>query len=204
MARSTFSILLCIFVTVVPVLAGNRAWEPKIRDAAPVISVRDPGLLTGSNNASFKSSQSASPQKRWVAIKPGPGNADAKLWPNKEITYCFEDADSLAALFDDLLQAEQLWHDQGLSKNFKWTQGSATFCENSDNRSKFLLISYNTEGKLATTVGLPPLQEGTTAGPTMKLSDSLDVGHLNVVPNYAHVSTNILPSFWDYLTLWGV
>lgn len=188
MANALFSFWLAIALIAFPVLAGNRAWEPSNRHTMEVKSLRDPAVLTGQNKTTSRRSVSAKSDKRWMTIKPGSNDADAKIWPNHQITYCFENTAARDATFDDLKEAKQLWYDTGLSEAFKWTQGSDAFCANTANRSKYLLIMYNTVGRLGTSVGLPPLRDGVNAGPLMRLSDSTEVGMMNVVANYAHVS----------------
>lgn len=187
MANSFFSFCLALSLIATPVLAGNRAWEPPIRGGHTTeeLSFQDPLAFTEQNETSSR--RSLSPQKRWITIKPGKNSADAKLWPNREITYCFETAAARTGTFDDLKNAKQLWTNSGLSEAFKWTQGSDSFCADTSNRSKFLLIKFDSNGGMGTTVGLPALLEGSTAGPTMRLTDSLEMGMMNVVANYAHV-----------------
>lgn len=171
---------LC-FVFAAGVHAGSRSWQPPIRRSPDSYATID-DLATGRDNKT----DSLTAAKRWITIKPGDNDADVKLWPNREITYCFADTDAETATFNDLREAQQLWHNSGLSENFKWTRGSASVC--AGDRSKYLRIEFDANGELGTTVGLPALREETNvAGPTMRLSNSLLKGHRNVVVNYAHV-----------------
>ncbi len=188
MANSFFSFCLALSVIATPVLAGNRAWELPVRGGHTTeeVSFQDPLAFTEQNET--LSRRSLSLEKRWITIRPGKDAADDKLWPDREITYCFDTAAARTATFNDLKDAKQLWTNSGLSEAFKWTLGTDSFCSDSSNRAKFLLIKFDSNGGMGTTVGIPAILAGSSAnGPTMQLTDSLEMGMMNVVANYAHV-----------------
>ncbi|KAM5467393.1 hypothetical protein MauCBS54593_005361 [Microsporum audouinii] len=130
--------------------------------------------------------------KRAISIAPGSENADDRIWPNMNVLYCFEKKtwpdrggkSTKEILFNDLVEARDLWYQQGLPESFKWTELDDNAC-NTFKRSEYLRIEFNTEGMLSSTVGVQP-SDPLSEGPRMLLSDSLEVGMLNVVVNYAH------------------
>ncbi|KAL8730075.1 MAG: hypothetical protein Q9166_004274 [cf. Caloplaca sp. 2 TL-2023] len=123
-------------------------------------------------------------EKRYFIIQP---QGTLRVWPNAEIRYCFDSDQTRQRLLYSLQAARDRWYAAGLPENrFKLTEVSASECK--DRRSEVLLITYNTEGRLATTPGLPPLDANDPEykGPSMTLSDSTNVGMLEVIANYAH------------------
>ncbi|KAL8790426.1 MAG: hypothetical protein Q9213_000578 [Squamulea squamosa] len=123
-------------------------------------------------------------EKRYFIIQP---QGTYRVWPNAEIRYCFDSDQSKQRLLYNLQAAMARWYAAGLPEaRFKLTEVSASECKNK--RSEVLLISYNTEGVLSTTPGLPPLDANDPEykGPTMTLSDSTSIGMLEIIANYAH------------------
>jgi hypothetical protein len=196
MARHVLALVLAIALTAVPVHGGSRAWESSI--SYRVEALTDPVPLVGENATMAGGSPPAAHinHKRYITIKPGTGNADYRLWQGGTIKYCFEDKTwpekgdltTRQILFNDLRQARDLWTQAGLPESFGWQEMDANACNNPDRRFEFLLIQYNTREKMATTVGIHPTISADTpsVGPRMLLSDSQEIGMLNVVSNYAH------------------
>lgn len=190
--------------------AGNRAWEPSIYHAKAVVAARD---LSGVNNIYFNGTNVSSDyhahQKRFFGINnPAVTGPYPRLWPNGNIDACFEQRSHLhqgqnkatrAILYDNLITARELWRQEGLDDkdgNFRFTilGDDDPRCERSQ-RSTHLLIMYAGEGvrKISTTVGVDQPQAAPESdrpdsdlGPTMILTDVLDIGMENVVANYAH------------------
>ncbi|KAF5669069.1 zinc-dependent metalloprotease [Fusarium circinatum] len=109
-------------------------------------------------------------------------NAGAHRWPDKTISYAFstdEAKEKLEKIFED---AKNIWN-QLIAKGFKYKKLSLSNCR--ARRRECLMIHYNDQGKLRTTVGLRPLDEE-FEGPNMHLSDKRDVGNLNRASNAAH------------------
>ncbi|KAK2841525.1 hypothetical protein FQN49_006174 [Arthroderma sp. PD_2] len=187
MAVNFLAILLAIIFISLPVLGGNQAWEPSIKLASSL-------HFTNSTEAGVDTTETTlvPHEKRGITIRPRGSDADYQIWPNMEIKYCFEDRtfderdgkSTREIVFNDLVEARELWHIHGLPRSFNWVELGDSDC-NEGNRANYLLIVFNTDGRLGTTVGMPP-KTGYQVGPRMTLSDSLNVGMLNVIANYAH------------------
>lgn len=188
MAIFALSLTLALALTAVPVRAGCQAWESSVTFALTEKLAADPTALDEGNATHIN-------RKRYITIKPGADAHQNRHWPKGVITYCFETKtwperggkSTREILFEDLRNARDLWYQAGLPESFDWKEGSSDFCKDPSKRPDFLLIRFNTEGKLATTPGVPPRNEDSlNVGPRMMLSDATDVGMLNIVSNYAH------------------
>ncbi|KAF5970875.1 zinc-dependent metalloprotease [Fusarium coicis] len=127
--------------------------------------------------------------KRAVSLKASDNddNAGAYRWPKKTISYAYrndEAEDKLKTIFED---AKSLWN-QLIVKGFKYEKLSRSECR--ARRKECLLIHYNDQGVLSTTVGLRPLDED-FEGPNMHLSDKRDVGNLKELA-MQHMSLDML------------
>jgi hypothetical protein len=146
------------------VQAGSRVWEIPATTA--------------------KSSSSVI-MERAVVIKPygDPNdNAGMRCWPEKTLTYAFEN-EEVEEKLDRLFEAgKRIWN-QLTDKGFQYKKIKAKKC--SAHRSDCLMVRYNDLGLLRTTVGLPSV-EGNYVGPTMHLSDLVEVGNLDAAVNAAH------------------
>ncbi|KAG7286883.1 hypothetical protein NEMBOFW57_009201 [Staphylotrichum longicolle] len=207
--------LVAIILAATGVEAGSRLWQPRITHAkaavAAGIAVRDLSGVTNIyfNGTNFSSTQHGH-QKRYFGLNTPSGSSDyPRLWPNGNIDACFDTAththngvngvSTRDILYDNLIAARELWRQAGLDDK----GGSFQFNILADNdpgcaralRSTHLLIIYAGENvrKMSSTVGvIQPLGEpGGTGpslylGPSMTLTDILDIGMMNVVANYAH------------------
>ncbi|KAF5614763.1 zinc-dependent metalloprotease [Fusarium sp. NRRL 52700] len=189
MHLSSLSILLPLLVSCAQ--AGSHFWE-----ASHATPERTDGVLS----------------KRAVSIKASDksDNAGAHRWPEKTISYAYstdEAEEKLEAIFED---AKGLWN-QLIVNGFKYKKLKLSKCK--ARRSECLMIHYNDQDKLRTTVGLRPLDED-FEGPSMHLSDKLDVGNLNRASNAAHELGNAwglwhehqVPEWWGQSTAdeyWG-
>ncbi|KAH7240705.1 uncharacterized protein BKA55DRAFT_518055 [Fusarium redolens] len=134
--------------------------------------------------ATSKASHGAA-SKRAVSIWPSDDphdNAGVRRWPEKTVTYAFSTTEAETKLEKILEGAKKLWNQLNV-KGFKYEKLELKKCK--ARRSECMIIYYNNEGKLLTSVGLQPLDD-TFKGPYMHLSDRLDVGNLNPVVNAAH------------------
>ena len=216
--------LVAILLAATGVEAGSRLWQPPITHAkaavAAGIAVRD---LSGVNNIYFNGTNVSSTQhghqKRYFGLSTPSGSSDyPRLWPNGNIDACFDTAththkgvngvSTRDILYDNLIAARELWRQAGLDDK----GGNFQFNILPDNdpgcaralRSTHLLIIYAGENvrKMTSTVGviLPLGEPGGTGdslylGPSMTLTDILDIGMMNVVANYAHeMGVSNLPS----------
>lgn len=210
---SPFSLgVVSLLLAVSGVDAGSRAWQPPIVHAKAAIAVRD---VSGINNIYSNGTNGSSHhhahthQKRYYGItNPANTGPYPRLWPNGNIDACFEQVShthkgetktTRQILYDDLITARELWRGSGLDDK----DGHFQFNILADNdpgcarelRSTHLFIQYAGEGvrQMSTTVGVDqpraapesnkPLKD---LGPSMTLTDILDIGMENVVANYAH------------------
>ncbi|KAF5549993.1 zinc-dependent metalloprotease [Fusarium mexicanum] len=158
------SFLLVIASLASYVQAGNPLWE-----ISPATSMASHG----------------SASKRAVSIVPSDDphdNAGVRRWPKKTLTYAFSTADAEKKLGRILEEAKKLWNQLSV-EGFQYEKLELKKCQG--RRSECMIIYYNNDGKLLTSVGLQPLDD-TFDGPYMHLSDKNDVGNLNPVVNVAH------------------
>ncbi|EWY85782.1 hypothetical protein FOYG_12888 [Fusarium oxysporum NRRL 32931] len=158
------SLLLMIQSLVSYVQAGSPLWEISL--------------------ATSKTSHGAV-LKRAVSIWPSDDphdNAGMRRWPEKTVTYAFSTTDAEKKLDRILEEAKKLWNKLNV-EGFKYKKLELKKCK--ARRSECMIIYYNNDGKLLTSVGLPPL-DNNFEGPYMHLSDKEDVGNLNPVVNVAH------------------
>ncbi|KAL8801881.1 MAG: hypothetical protein Q9182_004170 [Xanthomendoza sp. 2 TL-2023] len=142
------------------------------------------GLWERSTNSIAAGKEAATLEKRYFIMEPR--NA-LRVWPNAEIKYCFENEQTKQTLLYNLQAGMMKWYAAGLPEDrFKLTEVSAAECRN--RRSEVLRITYNTDGILATTPLIQPLDANDPdyVGPSMTLSDRTDIGMLDVIANFAH------------------
>lgn len=113
--------------------------------------------------------------KRWVTV----GSKETALWPNREIRYCFQDAEDKALLGDLVRAGMQLWYTAGLPETFKMTEVSPSECQSK--RLDVLLVKYHSNNLLTT-----PAKPKGVYEPSMTLNDRDDMGMLHVISNIAH------------------
>lgn len=182
------TLLVALSLAPAVVYAGNRAWESSIKYTNNSV-LTNRVLPVRGNGTTAKGSWDDSHinNKRYLAIKPGKGDWDAETWPDAVIKYCFESDATKEKYFDDLIEARNLWYRANLPEEFGFEPMDDATCRDVAKRGQFLMI-HDSQG-LATTVGIPVSQAKSTTlkrGPTMNLTDSLEVGLLNRVANYAH------------------
>lgn len=148
-----------------PAQAGSRHWE------TPLTHSHVNGDISG---------------KRAISVLPSKADDDGYtgIWPDKTITYAFEDSEAETKLRPMFHQAQQVW--AVLQQNdFKYKEVSIRKCRR--NRGKCLVIKYNDQGKLSSVIGVPPVKGGQDyEGPIMNLSDDPNMGNLDLNVNAAH------------------
>ncbi len=207
--------LVALLLAATGVEAGSRLWQPPIKHAkaavAAAITVRD---LSGVNNIYSNVTNVSSPQhghqKRYFGLNTPSDSPDyPHLWPGGNINACYDTATFTHngetgktvrdILHTDLLAARELWRlngldDKGDTFKFNILPDGDPGCAQAL-RSTHLLILYAGEGvrKMATSVGMTrpagapgPDADTLVLGPTMTLTDILDIGMGNPVANYAH------------------
>jgi hypothetical protein len=166
------------------VLGGSRFWEAKA-----------PNRRTNStpDYQAFETHNSTSSlMKRALSIESRPNDKGApRLWPNKKIKYHFEDPENsrLKGLWQGAIE---LWAPLK-AHGFSYEEVSS-YNDWKDNRDTVLLIKYNTEGKLLSTLGIPVINEAanggnpaeTDLGPVTTLSDNEGIGQDDIHANIAH------------------
>lgn len=158
------SLLLLVPLYASHVQAGSQLWETSTV------------MPEGSENAMWKRAVSI------VASDDPYNNAGTRRWPEKTITYAFSNKEAEQKLGRILEDAKKLWNQLKVN-GFDYKEVDLRKCR--AGRSECMLIHYNNDGKLRTTVGLQALDTN-FEGPYMHLSDRLDVGNLDVVVNVAH------------------
>ncbi|KAK2760015.1 hypothetical protein FQN54_002751 [Arachnomyces sp. PD_36] len=214
MALNLLAVSIVALLAAAPVHGGSRSWESSI-SYVRVPAFEPPDTLVYDNSTFTDGPPNASNNhKRWVSIKPESGGSGNRPWPNGIVKYCFERRTwpiddqvktTKQILFDDLQTARDLWYGAGLPQDkFGWEEMSEADCKDKNKRHEFVLISYNTDGILKTTPGVPPYR-ASGVGPIMVLSDTIQHGMLDVVSNYAHEMGHAWglqhehqnPAFWD-------
>ena len=192
--------------------AGSRAWQPTLHHAKSAIAARE--LSVGIEDVTFNGTRGSSHhrehQKRFFGItNPATTGPYPQLWPAGNINACFQQVNHEVGgvqrstrdiLYDNLITARELWRSAGLDDkkgNFRFNilPDNDAGCQRSQ-RSTHLLIIYAGEGQrqMSTTVGVEQPHgnpddddaDEKDLGPSMTLTDILDIGMGNVVANYAH------------------
>ncbi|KAF1812795.1 hypothetical protein P152DRAFT_326307 [Eremomyces bilateralis CBS 781.70] len=129
--------------------------------------------------------------KRYFTVGiPGQGTANSigensQPWPNAKIRYCFADDEAETELNDHVISGMQLWYEHGLNENvFKMVKIGRTECMG--DRANHLVVSYNGQGHLGSSVGKIVANPPDQPGPSMMLSTLDSVGMLDVRANVAH------------------
>ncbi|KAM0322466.1 hypothetical protein ACHAQA_009535 [Verticillium albo-atrum] len=171
--------------------AGNQLWEGRLQLQAPHpvehLEIDAAGYAV-TDNATLRETI----LKRWVAITPVEGKS--ARWPDNTISYCYESIQARDKLYRYIKAARDKWQAAGLnSLVYKYQQVAepGRACTHNPQRDHILVISYNDEGKLSSSLGVPPLDNKTPEtkkykGPFMMLSDAENVGMLDVAANVAH------------------
>lgn len=174
--KEFFFAFMGLFLTLSRVTAGNAWFEPLTRFSSSNISSQAFGTIAANdtNRDPFSPGVGRAPGKRWVTIQSKTGGV-SNLWPDKTIKFCFEDTQSRGLFYDNIIKGMDLWYQAGLDSSFRMTEVSDSDCK--DKRSEVLLVS---QGKgLLTSVGF-------SEDNTMVLSNSAEMGMLNVLSNVAH------------------
>ncbi|KAK0613260.1 hypothetical protein B0T14DRAFT_437665 [Immersiella caudata] len=191
MAPLRFSLAIGLLSTWVQ--AGSPIWESHIKPQPPH-PIEQQIVVDASGFAVADEPANVHIAKRYISLLPRvEGN---KIWPKRTISYCFETQEAEDNLLDLLVEATRLWRGSettgtGLHEDvYKYIKvapaGSA--CVGHRDRANILVIKYNPDGKLVTTLGIPPLNANDQeyVGPVAILSDNEGVGMLNAVANIAH------------------
>jgi hypothetical protein len=180
---STFMVSL-LLVGAKGVLGGSRFFEAKAPNKRTNPSPEYPDLKTLNTTSSIV--------RRAISITHRPtDNGAPRIWPNKKIRYCFEQRPAPTVIEGLWDQARVMWaelEDHG----FSYEHVSDADCIREV--SSVLRIHYNTLGKLASTLGIPPIDEEynrenpATAiyGPYTHLSDLAGIGQDDINANVAH------------------
>ncbi|KAI4911220.1 hypothetical protein J4E85_011358 [Alternaria conjuncta] len=196
-------IAIILLVSAETVHGGSRSWESKAPNqrANPTPYYED--LLTLNSTSTLV--------KRAMSIKSSPGdNSVARIWPNKEIRWCFEEppSPSFRGQWETALKS---W--PGLLRHdFTYKEVDDDVCKSESERSSVLHVRYNNRGVLKSTNGIPAIDAAadksdpdTILGPYTMLSDKEGVGQGDVVANMAHEIGHIwglhhehqIPYYWE-------
>ncbi|KAH6684918.1 hypothetical protein F5X68DRAFT_171356 [Plectosphaerella plurivora] len=159
------------------VLGGSRLWEAKAPNRrAGVVPAYNPHDAPETLNATVPLA------RRAMSIKNSPGAVGARrIWPNKKMKYCFDDRDdTIVELFE---LAKATW--QALTEHgFSYEEVSGSACTG-NNRKEVLMVHFNNNGRLASTMGIPP-NDPRAEGPTMHLSNRAGIGQNDIKANVGH------------------
>lgn len=166
------------------VLGGSRLWEAKAPNKRTNPNPNYPAVETLNTTSPLV--------RRAISIENRPNdNSAPRIWPNKKIRYCFDDKDPSAVIRGLWAAAIELW--APLKRHgFSYEEVSDSVCNSQ--RSTVLRIYYNPEGRLASTLGIPPIDEAANAadpdhaivGPYTHLSDKDGIGQDDIDANVAH------------------
>ncbi|KAF7672441.1 hypothetical protein GT037_009472 [Alternaria burnsii] len=166
------------------VLGGSRFWEAKAPNQRTNSTPDYLGFETYNSTSSL--------MKRAFSMESRPNDKLApRLWPNKKIRYHFEDPENLR-LKGIWERAIELWAPLK-AHGFSYEEVPSKD-EWQSNRDTVLLIKYNTDGKLSSTLGIPPINEAANdgkptdadLGPVTNLSDNEGIGQDDIHANIAH------------------
>lgn len=161
------------------VLGGSRLWEAKAPNRrAGVVPAYNPHEAPETLNATVPLA------RRAMSIKNSPGAVGARrIWPNKKMKYCFENRDQTIVNLFELAKAT--WH-QLNDHGFSYEEVTGDGCTG-NNRKEVLMIHFNTNGRLASTMGIPPNDPtARVKGPTMHLSNMAGIGQNDIKANVGH------------------
>ncbi|KAF2633489.1 hypothetical protein BU25DRAFT_464600 [Macroventuria anomochaeta] len=168
------------------VLGGSRFWEAKAPNKRTNPSPDYAAIETLNATSRLV--------KRAISIENrADDNSVSRIWPNKKIKYCFEDKDENTNVIIRGLwkQARDLWAPL-IRHGFSYEEVSDSVCESQ--RSTVLRIHYNDKGRLASTLGIPNIDEAANeadpenaiVGPYTHLSDTEGIGQDDIAANVAH------------------
>jgi hypothetical protein len=166
------------------VLGGSRLWEANAPNKRTNPSPNYPALGTLNTTSALA--------RRAMSISDKSNdNSLPRIWSNKKMRYCFEDKTPGAVIRGLFEQAIEGWAALK-EKGFTYEAVSDDVCESQ--QSSVLRIHYNSQGRLASTLGIPPIDEEANAkdpdtaiyGPYMHLSDMEGIGQDDVNANVAH------------------
>jgi len=152
------------------VFAGSSIWQP---------------ALAPRNNT-----LASTPSRRYYYANKDTRVTDPHPWENRVIRYCFDsDAATQAArrrLKNYLRDARKIWTSKGFDSSFRIEEVNDNVCVS--DRNNVLKVTYTAEdGDMATYVGFPyNVVMLSNQGPEMRLTDNIQMGMLDVVPNFAH------------------
>ncbi|KAI6779852.1 uncharacterized protein J7T54_003776 [Emericellopsis cladophorae] len=167
------TILACLTLLAVPVYAGSRQWEASV----PLAAARN---------------SSSSIEKRAISFKPSAGKKGHHTWPDKEIKFCFADAEARDRLRGPMEHAMQTTWGALRDLGFSYEEVSLPECDR--DRINHLKVHYNDRGKLTTTIAKPVVDadwnrenpDRQLDGPAMHLSTPESIGMLDLNANVAH------------------
>lgn len=111
-----FLVSLLVSCLALGVEAGGRGLMPELR--APIRKSLRSNATEGRA------------QKRWHGVETGTGNEDVHLWPNKKITYAFEEEMFSKPMEKHFRSAFELWSNMGLAADeFTYEEVSLSACE---------------------------------------------------------------------------
>jgi hypothetical protein len=131
------------------VLCGNRAWESRLSHKLSLhertkVSVDAAGFaMTDKDNSTH-----GHLQRRYLSISPGVGRETSRLWPDKTISYCFDNTESRDTVWPYLKLAIDSWVAAGLAREvykYKEVLDPGPSCTGSSQRTSILVISHNRE-----------------------------------------------------------
>lgn len=155
------------------VLGGSRLWEAKAPNRrAGVVPAYNPHDAPETLNAT------APLARRAMSIKNSGAVGADRIWPNKKMKYCFKDKDDTIENLFELAKAT--WH--ALTEHgFSYEEVTCT----DSNRREVLMVHFNTDGRLASSLGIPP-KNPKIEGPTMHLSNRAGIGQNDIKANVGH------------------
>jgi hypothetical protein len=185
--------IVCCILAATTANAGSSFWEQSVRIQSPHPVER---LELDEVGHAVKNNETHDAiVKRYGRIVAHNTLSKFLLWPNAEITYCYATKTARDVMKPYVDAAIDVWHRHGahpaefkfkeLTKSWWRTPMVGEECTNHPQRELILVIYYDPDGGLSTSLALQAPNRF-SSGPSTHLTDRDDLGWLDVTANVVH------------------